>query len=117
MTFRPFKGWRIGADWKVAANNYSDYTVSAPGANSEINVADPWKIPWGNQLDLNASYRFEIGGVNAVLSGNIHNLFNHYYVVDAWSSSQGEATWDNEYLYGVFYSFGRTYSMRLRINF
>jgi len=117
VTVRPFKGWRIGADWKVAANNYSDYSVSAPGANTEINIAEPWKIPWGNQLDLNASYRFEIGGVNATLSGNIHNLFNHYYVVDAWSSSAGKTTWDNENLYGVFYSFGRTYSMRLRINF
>ena len=116
-TFRPFKGWRVGFDWKVAANNYSDYTVSTPSANTTINVVDPWKIPWGNQFDVNASYRFDIGGVKATLSGNIHNLFNYYYVVDAWSNSSERATWDNENLYGVFYCFGRTYSMKLRINF
>ncbi len=116
-TFRPFKGWRVGVDWKVAANNYSDYSVSAPSANTVINIAEPWRIPWGNQFDVNASYRFDIGGIQATLSGNIHNLFNYYYVVDAWSNSAGRATWDNENLYGVFYNFGRTYAMKLRINF
>jgi len=116
-TFRPFKGWRVGVDWKVAANNYSDYSVSAPSANKVINIAEPWRIPWGNQFDVNASYRFDIGGIQATLSGNIHNLFNYYYVVDAWSNSAGRATWDNENLYGVFYNFGRTYAMKLRINF
>ena len=109
-TFRPFKGWSVGVDWKVAANNYSDYSVSAPSANTVINIAEPWRIPWGNQFDVNASYRFDIGGIQATLSGNIHNLFNYYYVVDAWSNSAGRATWDNENLYGVFYNFGRTYA-------
>ena len=115
VTFRPFKGMRIGADWKVNARNYSDYSVSVPSMNSEINVGDPWRIPWGNQLDLSASYNFNIGGVNATLYGNVHNLFNYNYVVDAWSNSEVNATWEN--IYGVFYSFGRTYSMKLRINF
>ena len=55
VTFRPFKGFRIGADWVVNARNYSDYQVSSSNytANSDISVAEPWKIPWGNQVDLN----------------------------------------------------------------
>ena len=115
VTFRPFKGFRIGGDWKVNDRNYSDYTINTPSYNSEINLAKPWRIPWGNQLDLNASYNFEIGGVNATLYGNVHNLFNYNYVVDAWSNSAEDATWEN--IYGVFYSFGRTYSLKLRVNF
>ncbi len=117
VQFRPFKGFRIGADWTVADRNYSDYTISAssytPGKPME--VAKPWRIPWGNQLDLNASYSFKIGGVNAVLSGNVHNLCNYNYVMDAYTDANTDGTWENAYR--VFYSFGRTYSMKLRINF
>lgn len=115
VQFRPFEGFRIGGDWKVNDRNYSDYTISVPSFNQEINLAKPWRIPWGNQLDLNASYSFKFGGVNATLYGNIHNLFNHNYVIDAWSNSAEDARWDN--IYGVFYSFGRTYSLKLRIKF
>ena len=115
VTFKPFQGFRIGADWKVNDRNYSDYSVSSPSWNTTINIGDPWRIPWGNQLDLNASYRFNIGGIDATLYGNVHNLFNYNYVVDAWSDSAVNANWEN--IYGVFYSFGRTYSMKLRINF
>lgn len=117
VQFRPFKGMRIGADWTVADRNYSDYSISASSytANGTVTVADPWRIPWGNQLDLNASYRFKIGGVDAVLSGNVHNLFNHYYVVDAYTNTSETGTWDNAFR--VFYSFGRSYSMKLRVNF
>ncbi len=114
-TFRPFKGFRIGGEWKVNDRNYSDYSISTPNFNSTVEIAQPWRIPWGNQLDLNASYSFEMGGVRATLYGNVHNLFNYNYVVDAWSSSSEDATWDN--IYGVFYSFGRTYSMKFRVNF
>lgn len=114
-TFRPFEGFRIGADWKVNDRNYSDYTVTTPSFNTEINVAKPWRIPWGNQLDLSASYSFKLGGVRATIYGNVHNLFNYNYVVDAWSNSAEDANWEN--IYGVFYSFGRTYSMKFRVNF
>ena len=117
VTFRPFKGFRIGADWTVAARNYSDYSISSSSytANGVVTVADPWEIPWGNQLDLNASYRFKIGGVDAVLSGNVHNLLNYNYVVDAYTNTSENGTWENAFR--VFYSFGRTYSMKLRVNF
>lgn len=117
LTFRPFKGFRIGADWVFNARNYSDYQISSssysPGA--EINVAKPWQIPWGNQLDLNASYRFKISGLNATVYGNVNNLFNYNYIMDAYTSTADTGTWQNAYR--VFYSFGRTFSLRLKVNF
>lgn len=117
VTFRPFQGFRIGADWVVSDRNYSDYQISSSNftANSEINVSDPWRIPWGNQLDLNASYTFKMGGLKATLYGNVNNLFNHYYVMDAYTSTSEVGTWSNAYR--VFYSFGRTYSVRLKVKF
>ncbi len=114
-TFRPWKGFRIGADWKANARNYSDYSLSVPDLGKEISLAKPWQIPWGNQFDLHASWNFNIGGVDATLYGNVHNLFNYNYVVDAWSNSSVDGAWNT--IYGTFYSFGRTYSMKLRVNF
>ncbi|MBQ8774185.1 MAG: TonB-dependent receptor, partial [Muribaculaceae bacterium] len=116
-TFRPFKGFRIGADWTFSARNYSDFSVSTSSfsAGNVIDVAPLWRIPWGNQLDLSASYRFKMGGMDATLYGNVNNLFDHYYVMDAYTSTSETGTWSNAYR--VFYSFGRTYSLRLKVNF
>lgn len=116
-TFKPFKGARVGIDWVFSARNYSDYQISsndyAPGA--EINVADPWEIPWGNQFDLNASYHFNIGGIGATISGNVYNIFNNNYIMDAYTSTATVGTWQNAYR--IFYSFGTTYSMKLKLTF
>ncbi len=70
VTFKPFKGFRIGADWTFSARNYSDYFLDASSSlvqNGEITLADPWEIPWGNELDLSCSYSFKIGGLNATV--------------------------------------------------
>lgn len=116
-TFKPFKGWKVGVDWTFNANNYSDYVVQGTNFNpgSDITVKEPWHIPWGQQFDLSASYSFKIGGVDARLSGNVNNLFDYNYVVDAYNTTGVKGEWDN--VFRVFYSFGRTYSMKLRINF
>lgn len=117
VTFHPFKGFRIGADWTCSARNYSDYEISSSAYEGKdvIDVADPWKIPFGNELDLNVSYRFKIGGVNATIYGNVNNLFNNYYVKDAYTLSDTRGAWDNAFR--VFYSYGRTFSVKLKINF
>ena len=117
VNFKPFKGFRIGADWTMSARNYSDYQVQSSSFENggNITVAKPWQIPWGQQFDLSASYRFNIGGVKATLYGNVYNLFNYNYIMDAYTSTDTDGAWDNAYR--IFYSFGRTYSIRMRINF
>ncbi len=117
IDFKPFKGFRIGADWTMSARNYSDYAVSGSNLNpnTTLVVADPWRIPWGNELDLGCSYKFRIGGLNATIYGNVYNLFNYNYVKDATTNFGNPGTWSNAYK--VLYSFGRTFSLRLKINF
>lgn len=117
VTFRPFKGFRIGADWTCSANNYSDYEVSSSSydSNDVVNVASPWRIPFGNELDLNVSYKFKIGGVSATIYGNVNNLFNNYYVKDAYTLSDTPGAWNNAFR--VFYSYGRTFTIKLKVNF
>ena len=117
VQFRPFKGFRIGGDWIVSARNFSDYAVSGSAltAGTTLTVEKPWEIPWGNEFDINVSYNFKIGGLNATLYGNIYNLFNYNYVKDATTDYSTPGTWQNAYK--VFYSFGRTFSLRLKVNF
>ncbi|MDE6340216.1 MAG: TonB-dependent receptor, partial [Muribaculaceae bacterium] len=118
VTFKPFKGFRIGADWSFSARNYSDYYLEASSSlveNGEITLADPWRIPWGNELDLSCSYSFKIGGLNATLYGNIYNLLDYYYVKDAQNPFNENGTWKNATY--TIYSFGRTFSLKLKVNF
>lgn len=117
VTFRPFKGFRIGAEWTFSARNYSDFylTGSSFDVNKTVQLMDPWKIPFGNELDLSASYSFKIGGLNATIYGNVYNIANNFYVKDAQTPFDKDGTWQNA-TYAV-YSFGRTFSLRLKINF
>ncbi len=117
VTFRPFKGFRIGADWTFSARNYADYYLDASSleVNKTLTLADPWEIPWGNELDLSCSYKFKMAGLDATVYGNVYNLFNYYYVKDAQCPYDVAGTWSNA-TYAV-YSFGRTFSLRLKVNF
>ncbi|MDE6039877.1 MAG: TonB-dependent receptor, partial [Paramuribaculum sp.] len=75
----------------------------------------PWRIPWGNAFDMNASYRFKLGALDATIYGNVNNLFNYNYVTQAQTDLGAIGTWENANR--VFYSFGRTYSFKLKVNF
>jgi Outer membrane cobalamin receptor protein len=113
---------RLGADWTYQGRNYAYYSFSGSDLSlgKDIQILSPWKAPAASQIDMNASYKFKFGGLDAVLSGNINNLLDYQYISKAYnpnatvSSTYKEATADNVY---VFYSFGRTYSVKLRVNF
>ena len=116
MTVHPMKGLRVSADWNAYGNNYADFWLgSGLNGNQTIEVKDPWRIPWGHQLDLSASYRFKIGNIFATIYGNVNNVYNYNYIMDAQSDALQEGIWQNAY--AVMYSFGRTYTVRVKINF
>ena len=116
VTVRPMKGLRVSADWNAYGNNYADFWLgSGLNGNQTIEVNDPWRIPWGHQLDLSASYRFKIGNIFATIYGNVNNVYNYNYIMDAQSDALQEGIWQNAY--AVMYSFGRTYTVRVKINF
>jgi outer membrane cobalamin receptor len=114
--FRLGHGVRAGIDWNYFGNNYADWAFSANSdlvIGGEKQFGTPWKIPDSYTFDVNASYTFNIGGLKTTLSGNINNLFNQEYISQAYDGSGHD--WQTSYR--VFYGFGRTMSMRLKINF
>ncbi len=112
----------IGASWTYQGRNYAYYSFSGSNLTlgKDVEILAPWKAPAASQIDMDASYKFNFGGLDAVFSANVNNLFDYQYISKAYNpnatvtSTYKQATADNVY---VFYSFGRTYSVKLKINF
>lgn len=115
-TFKIGKTIRLGADWTLYARNYAYYSLSGSNLSlgKETTVADPWRVPTASQFDVNASYKFKIAGLNSTISANVNNLLDYQYIAKAWNPQSGSANQDNIYCY---YAFGRTFSVRLKVNF
>lgn len=105
---------RVGLDYNLYGRNYADFSFSGSdlAMNGETTFATPWKAPTGGQFDLNASYKFKVGGCEARIIGNINNLFDQEYIIDSFN---GDGTWQTAYR--IFYAWGRTYSVKLKLNF
>ena len=69
-------------------------------------------IPDAITFDFSANYRFKMGPYDATLVGNIYNLLDNQYITDATDGSD-----HTEKTAAVFYGFGRTWSMNLKIRF
>ena len=135
VDFKIGKDIKVGGDWTYYGRNYSYYSLSGSNItvkgtdvrDEEGNVtgkqwttttpADPWKIPSASQVDLHASYKFQIcKGIKATLSGVVNNLLGYQFISKAYNSSTSSVAASAENVY-VFYQFGRTYSLRLKLNF
>ena len=104
------KGFKLGLDGNYYGKNYSNFRISsAVGAN---NYAQPWQIPDAYTVDFNANYRFKLGDYDASVIGNIDNLLDAEYISDANDGSTH--TWKDAQ---VFYGFGRTWSVSLKVKF
>lgn len=116
FSVRFLKNFNLGVDANYFGNNYAAFTIS-PNVGSTINHHTPWKIPDYVTVDLNMQYHFDISGVRATLFGNVNNLLNQEYIADATdlnAATTTPSTWRNV---AVFYGFGITYSMGLKIYF
>lgn len=113
--FHVAKSLRLGIDWVLYARNYADWSLNPKDLvmGDEKTFTTPWRIPSASVFDLNASYKFDLGKLRATISGNVNNVFNQTYITDATDGSNHD--WQTAY--GVFYGFGRTYSVRLKVNF
>ena len=109
------KDLRMGIDYSFYGRNYADWAFSSGdlAMNGEKTYASPWEIPSAGVVDMNASYAFPFGKTRAVLGCNVENVLDQQYIADAYDG--GDHDWQTAYR--VFYGFGRTYSVRLKINF
>lgn len=112
--YQILKGFRVGLDANYFGRNYSYFNISSVGTSltPTTNFAQPWMIPDAVTFDFSANYRFRIGDYDASLVGNIDNLLDADYITDATDGS--DHTWKTA---SVFYGFGRTWSVSLKLKF
>ena len=104
----------VGADYTYYARLYADYSLPTYGGGGEFTLKEPWKVPAAGQLDLNARYDFRIGSCKASIIGTVKNVLNYEYIQDAFYDGT-HAGWQDAYR--VFYAFGRTFSLGMKVAF
>lgn len=121
VLFKPYKGARIGACYTLYDRNYAYYALSGGSLKlgKVMNVSEAWRIPLGGTLDLRASYSFNVRNVNMTIAGIVNNVIGQRNIEKAWnptnvSSEVKEVNPDDVYF---FYSPGRTWNVKLKIQF
>ena len=120
VNYEVLKGLYLGVNGNFYGRNYADYDVSGlvdkNKLNKEIDVAQPWRIPSAFTFDANINYRFKLGNLDASWTANCNNLLNEQYITDALDNGtkKGGHGWQDA---TVFYGFGRTWSMSMKIRF
>jgi len=110
VNYQILKGFHIGLDGNYFGRNYASFKInSGIGVN---NFAQPWMIPDAFTLDFMANYRFKMGEYDASLVGNIDNILDAEYISDAYDGADHDAKTAQ-----VFYGFGRTWSVGLKLKF
>jgi iron complex outermembrane receptor protein len=111
----------LGLDYQVLEDtrfivnyNYFDglWASYDPNDRSIEGAPEAWKVPDYGTFDAILTYDFEIGGMDASLTGRMFNVFNTKYIADAQDGSSHTA---NDAL--VWYGYGRTFNIGTRIRF
>lgn len=112
-SYELLRGLKFGFNYNYYDNLYAEFQPENRTSEPEDGInPDAWKVPTYNLMDLYAVYRFSIGEYNASLVGNINNLFDTEYISDA--DDGGNHDWQTA---NVYYGWGRSWSITLRLNF
>ena len=121
VLFKPFTGFRVGGGYTHFSRNFAYYSLSGSNLKlgEEVFVVEPWEIPSYGCFDIWSSYKFLVGKLHATVLGQINNVFNNYYIEKAWNPStvNNKVTSVNPDDVYLFYSIGRTWTVKLKIDF
>ncbi|GAB6008263.1 TonB-dependent receptor [Dysgonomonas reticulitermitis] len=111
--YQVFRDMRIGVDYNFYGRNFAAFSVDQMSdLGKDYKFPQPWKIPDYSTWDLNFNYKFQVAGLNTTFRANIDNILDAVYIMDAKDGGTGLA---GDAL--VYYGFGRTWSVGLKVNF
>jgi hypothetical protein len=112
-TYEWMKGFRTGLDFTYWDRNYANYKISDVSTSvADQTFSEPWMIPAAGTVDFHATYRIKIGDFNCTFNGVVDNLLDQEYIADATDGS--DHTWKTA---KVFYGFGRTWTVGVKVAF
>lgn len=119
--------WSLGLKYKALEKssifidyNYAGDLYAKMDINRSTDRKNTWQLPEYHLFDLGFNHGFEIGGLDASLSGKMNNIFDVEYISDAFDKTEEvspgvfEHTATNA---GVYYGAGRTFSLGLTVKF
>lgn len=102
---------KFGVDFNHYSRLYADFDVDTRINKAEAGK-DAWKLPDYQLLDMNLSYRFNVSDFKASLFANVNNVLDTEYISDGLDGSGHNAQTSS-----VYYGFGRTWSLGLKLKF
>ena len=113
LNYEIVKNFNISADYNYYDRLYAYYDPNyrtSLDANGE--VIDAWELPTYGILDFGMYYKFKVGDFDARFIANMYNVLDTEYISEATDGA--DHNWQTA---RVYYGFGRTWSMGLRLNF
>ncbi|WP_155207985.1 TonB-dependent receptor [Xanthovirga aplysinae] len=104
--YQLFPALKVGLDYFYFANLYARQDVNY------MDNEDSWEVPSAGVLDANLKYNFKIAKLKSTLYAKVNNVLNTEYISDADNGRK-----NNMETATVFYGFGRTWSMGLKVDF
>ncbi len=111
LSYKLMDDLRLSVDYNLYDRLYADYNPTSRSNEAERGV-EAWKIPTFATLDLNMVYDFKISNLNASLYGNVYNLTNEKYVMDALDGNNHDA-----FTSRVYYGYGINWNLGVKIRF
>lgn len=102
--YEVMEGTHLRANWNYFDDLYADFD---PETRSTRELGQSWKLPAYGVVDFGLTHKFQIGEFEAMLIGNVNNVFDTEYIQMARGGRND----------GVFYGFGRTYNIGTKFNF
>jgi len=102
-------GTTVRANWTYIDKLYTQFDILGVSSGDDYS---PWEIPSYGLLDAGLTHKFEFGGFEATLNGNVNNVLDTEYVSFGFDGSASNAETAR-----VWYGFGRTYTVGMKLNF
>lgn len=114
VSYEIINNLKVGLDFYHFDNIFASFDPLERGDDSQIDGSNPdsWKLPNYQLLDASLSYDFEISNLKSVFYAKFNNLTDVEYIAEADDGSGHDSGSSR-----VYYGFGRTWSMGLKINF
>ena len=112
MTYQLLDDFKFGFDYNYYDRLYALFDPLDRGALEGGIVPDSWELPAYGLFDIFAKYDFKIGDLKASLMGKVNNVFDEEYISDATDGTGHD--WQSA---TVYYGWGRSWSVNLKIYF
>jgi len=112
ISYELLAGLKFGVDVNHYDKLFAYFNPEDRTSEPTDGAPDAWEMPSYQLMDLFMSYKFDLGPYRAQLVGNVNNLLDTHYISDATDGPLHG--WDDA---EVYYGWGRSWSINLKIRF